>query len=160
MLDLLLAGGTVCDGTGSPSFQADIGIKGDRIVSVGQPDQADQSGQSMCTIDISGLVVSPGFIDVHSHSEFTVLADPRAEGKILQGITTEVNGNCGLSAAPLIKEAAARREADLKEYRIPERWGSFREYFNILAERGPALNYATLVGHGNIRASVMGYVDR
>ncbi len=160
MLDLLLTGGTVCDGTGSPSFQADIGIKGDRIVSIGQSEQPGQSEQSERTIDISGLVVSPGFIDVHSHSEFTLLADPRAEGKILQGITTEVNGNCGLSAAPLLGDALAHREADLKEYRIPERWGSLREYFNILAGRDPALNYSTLVGHGNIRASVMGYVDR
>ena len=154
MLDLVLTGGTVCDGTGSPPFQADIGIKGDRIFSIGEDSESRQ------TIDISGLVVSPGFIDVHSHSEFTLLADPRAEGKLLQGITTEVNGNCGLSAAPLLGEAMAQREADLKEHGIPERWGSFGEYFSILSERGPALNYATLVGHGNIRASVMGYLDR
>ncbi len=154
MLDLVLTGGTVCDGTGSPPFISDVGIKGDRVVSVGD------CGESRQTMDISGLVVSPGFIDVHSHSEFTQLADPRAEGKLLQGITTEVNGNCGLSAAPLVGEAAAQREADLKEHGIPERWESFSEYFSILAARGPALNYATLVGHGNLRASVMGYVER
>ncbi len=168
MLDLVLTGGTVCDGTGSPPFQADIGIKGDRIESVGLSEQSEQSdlydqyeqrAEARITIDISGLVVSPGFIDVHSHSEFTLLADPRAEGKLLQGITTEVNGNCGLSAAPLLGAALVQREADLKEHGIPERWGSFGEYFSILSARGPALNFATLVGHGNIRASVMGYVD-
>ena len=160
MLDLVLFGGTVCDGTGSPPFQADIGIKGDRIVSVALSEQYEQRGESKQTLNISGLVVSPGFIDVHSHSEFTLLADPRAEGKLLQGITTEINGNCGLSAAPMLGDVIDQREADLKEHGIAERWGSFGEYFSILAARGPALNFATLVGHGNIRASVMGYLDR
>ena len=150
----MLTGGTVCDGTGSSPFISDVGIKGDKLSAVG----AGLKGHRI--IDISGLVVSPGFIDVHSHSEFTLLADPRAEGKLMQGITTEVNGNCGLSAAPMLGAALAQREADLHEHGIPERWGSFSEYFSILADRGPALNYATLVGHGSLRASVMGYLDQ
>ncbi len=153
MHDLVLTGGTVCDGTGSPPFISDVGIKGDKLSAVG----IDLKGHRI--IEISGLVVSPGFIDVHSHSEFTLLADPRAEGKLLQGITTEVNGNCGLSAAPMLGDVINQRETDLKEHGIPERWGSFSEYFNILANRRPSLNYATLVGHGSLRASVMGYVD-
>ncbi|MEW6215411.1 MAG: D-aminoacylase, partial [Nitrospirota bacterium] len=111
-------------------------------------------------IDAKGLAVSPGFIDTHAHSEFTLLADPRAEGKITQGITTEINGNCGLSAAPLYNEALKQRERDLKELGIRERWSTFKEYFEVLEKRRIAVNFATLVGHGNIRASVTGYENR
>ena len=106
------------------------------------------------------MAVSPGFIDTHGHSEFTLLADPSAEGKVWQGITTEINGNCGLSGAPLYGEAFEHREGDLKEYDIPERWSSLSEYLGILSSRKPALNFITLAGHGNIRASVLGYTNR
>jgi N-acyl-D-amino-acid deacylase len=106
------------------------------------------------------MAVSPGFIDTHGHSEFTLLADPSAEGKVWQGITTEINGNCGLSAAPLYGEAFVHREEDLKEYDIPERWSSLSEYLGILSSRKPALNFITLAGHGNIRASVLGYKNK
>lgn len=154
-LTLLLKGGNVFDGTGSPPKPADIGIRGDTIVHVGNgPKEADE------TIDLAGLSVSPGFIDAHGHSEFTLLADPRALGKLLQGVTTEINGNCGLSAGPLIGEARERREEDLREYGISERWETLSEYLSILERRGPGLNFATLAGHGSIRASVVGYADR
>ena len=106
------------------------------------------------------LQLLPGFIDTHAHSEFTLLADPRAEGKLLQGITTEINGNCGLSAAPLYGKALEHREKDLAELGIKERWSTFEEYFSILEGRGIALNFVTLAGHGNIRASVIGYKDK
>ncbi len=112
------------------------------------------------TIDARDLIVAPGFIDTHGHSEFILLADPRAEGKISQGITTEINGNCGLSAAPLTGEALRQREADLAEYGISERWSTFSEHFALLERRGTALNYCTLTGHGNLRACVAGYRDR
>ncbi|MDP2276760.1 MAG: D-aminoacylase, partial [Nitrospirota bacterium] len=111
-------------------------------------------------IDAKGLAVSPGFIDTHAHSEFTLLADPRAEGKISQGITTEINGNCGLSAAPLYGKALEHREKDIAELGIKERWSTFEEYFRILEGRDIALNFVTLAGHGNIRASVIGYKDK
>jgi N-acyl-D-amino-acid deacylase len=154
-IDLLIKNGLVFDGTGSEPFEADIGISGDRVVFINRGSRV--KGQ---IIDARGLVVSPGFIDTHGHSEFTLLADPRAEGKICQGITTEINGNCGLSAAPLYGEALKHREEDLKELGIHERWSTFREYFEILEMRGIALNFVTLAGHGNIRASVIGYKDR
>ncbi len=154
-LTLLLKGGTVFDGRGSAPYVADVGISGDEISYIGKgPVHAER------VLDITGLAVSPGFIDVHAHSEFTLLADPRAQGKLFQGVTTEVNGNCGLSAGPLRGEARARREEDLKEYGISERWDTLAEYLTVLERRGLILNFATLAGHGSIRASVVGYADR
>ncbi|MDI6890341.1 MAG: D-aminoacylase [Thermodesulfovibrionales bacterium] len=162
-IDLFIKDGLVFDGTGSEPFKADLGISGDKIVFVDQDIKGNKSGTMLRpekVIDADGLSVAPGFIDTHSHSEFTLLADPRAEGKICQGITTEINGNCGLSAAPLFSKALTQREEDFKEFGIHERWSTFEEYFQILEKRGIAINFATLVGHGNIRASVRGYKDQ
>lgn len=157
-LDILIRNATIIDGSGNKPFQGSIGVSKDRIAFVStNPEEPVPSEE---VIDAKGLIIAPGFIDTHSHSEFTLLADNRAEGKILQGVTTEVNGNCGLSAAPLIGDAAFQREADLKELGIKDRWSTLREYFAILEGRGLALNFSTLVGHGNLRASVMGYSDR
>jgi N-acyl-D-amino-acid deacylase len=155
-VDFIIKNGLVFDGTGSEPFEADLGLSGDKIVFV-EPGVRIRQGR---VIDVKGLSVAPGFIDTHSHSEFTLLADPRAEGKICQGITTEINGNCGLSAAPLFGGALDQREDDLKELGIHERWATLREYFRIMKKRGLAINFATLVGHGNIRASVKGYEDK
>lgn len=154
MHDLVIRGCTVYDGTGSIPFTSDIAIDGDRISRIAQ----GLKGQS--TLDANGLTASPGFIDVHGHSEFTLLADPRAEGKLQQGITTEIIGNCGLSAAPLLGACAERRLPDLSDYGIESNWESLRGYVKILEGLPLEINVATLVGHGNIRASVMGYVDR
>ncbi|MBI3593143.1 MAG: amidohydrolase family protein, partial [Nitrospirae bacterium] len=100
MIDYLIKNGLVIDGSGAEPVETNIGIKGDRIAYVGTEDIAAE-----IVIDAKGLVVSPGFIDTHAHSEFTLLADGRAEGKLSQGVTTEISGNCGLSAAPLYGEA-------------------------------------------------------
>jgi N-acyl-D-amino-acid deacylase len=154
MIDYLIINGSVTDGSGSETRRANVGIEGDRIVYIG-PDSAPASH----VIDAAGMIVCPGFIDTHSHSEFTLMADGRAQGKLAQGVTTEINGNCGLSAAPLFDEAAARREADQEEFGVTERWSTFEEYFGYLEQKGCGLNFATLCGHGNIRASVMGYRD-
>ncbi len=157
-LDILIKNAIIFDGSGKDPFKGSIGIKGDRIALVSfNPDEKIPSGK---VIDADELAVSPGFIDTHSHSEFTLLADSRAEGKLLQGITTEINGNCGLSAAPLMGEAAVHREADLEELGIDDRWATLREYFSILEKKGLTINFATLVGHGNLRASVMGFSDK
>ena len=156
--DYLIKDGFIIDGTSadaSPKI-ADIAIEGDRIKAVG-----DLSGlDAKETIPIKGLCVSPGFIDAHAHSEFTLLADGRAEGKIHQGITTEINGNCGLSAAPLLGQALEQKEKDLESLNIKERWSTFEEYFRLLEDKGTAVNFATLVGHGNLRASVAGYKNK
>ena len=152
MIDFLIKNGNVIDGSGSEAEVLNIGIDGDSICFVGKGEVSARE-----VIDAEGLVVTPGFIDTHAHSEFTILADGRAEGKLSQGVTTEINGNCGLSAAPLFGEAFERREADQNELGIKERWSTFGDYFKILRKEGIALNFSTLCGHGNIRASVMGY---
>lgn len=155
---LAIRGGLIYDGTGSPPLKADIGVTGDTIALVRDSSSADIDAETV--IDARGLSVSPGFIDTHGHSEFTLFAQPEAEGKLLQGITTEISGNCGMSAGPLLGEARKRREPDHEEYAIPERWETLGEYLGLLEQKGPSINYATLCGHGNIRASVMGYEDR
>lgn len=180
-IDLLIKNGIVYDGTGAEPFEADIGVAGDKIAFIdksvkgsrlrrvapalrrvrqGEEETRGQGVKAEKTIDAKGMAVAPGFIDTHAHSEFTLLADPRAEGKISQGITTEINGNCGLSAAPLYNEALEHREKDLKELGIKERWSTFEEYFRVLESRDITLNFVTLAGHGNVRASVIGYKDK
>lgn len=150
--DIVIKNGLVYDGTGGTPVVASIGITGERVAVI-----APALPDGNRTIDAKGLCVCPGFIDTHGHSEFTILRAPSCESKILQGITTEISGNCGLSAAPLLGDAASRREQDLKELEICERWSSFREYFSLLQQRDIGINFASLTGHGNIRASVMGY---
>ncbi len=157
-LDILIKNALIFDGSGKEPFYGSIGIGGDKIAIVSKDPAESISAREI--VNAKGLTVSPGFIDTHSHSEFTLLADSRAEGKVLQGITTEINGNCGLSAAPLRRDAYEQREPDLIELGISERWSTLNEYFSILEKRGLTINFATLVGHGNIRASVMGYGDR
>jgi N-acyl-D-amino-acid deacylase len=156
--DILVKGGLIFDGTGSMPFEADIGISGDKILFVNQ--KSNHSHKAKKIVEAKGLAVTPGFIDTHAHSEFTLLADPRAEGKICQGITTEINGNCGLSAAPLYGKAFEQREGDLLDLNISDRWTNFKEYFDILEKKGVSVNFVTLVGHGNVRACVAGYEDK
>lgn len=153
--DLLIRSGLVYDGVRTPPFSADIGISAGRISFIGKY----RGKEPAAIIDAGGMAVAPGFIDTHSHSDFTLLADPRAEGKICQGVTTEINGNCGMSAAPLFGMAREKREGDLMELGIKERWSTLEKYFSLLEKNGIALNIATLAGHGNIRGSVMGYEE-
>ena len=157
-IDYLIKDGFIIDGAEKDStpVKTDIAIEGDRIRETGNLSHLNAT----TVINATGLCVCPGFIDVHSHSEFSLLADGRAEGKICQGITTEINGNCGLSAAPLYGSALERREKDLEAFDIKERWNTFSEYFSFLEKKRFATNFITLVGHGNLRASVIGYEDR
>src|SRR3712207_2623693 len=99
MLDLLLTGGTVIDGTGAPARRADIGIRGDRIAALGEVTEP-----AAHTLDVSGRGVAPGFIDMHSHTDYYLLVQPDAESKVTQGVTTDVCGNCGFSPGPLLHE--------------------------------------------------------
>ncbi|MHB8883436.1 MAG: N-acyl-D-amino-acid deacylase family protein [Thermodesulfovibrionales bacterium] len=154
-VDILIRDGLVYDGGLAEPSIANIAIVGDTIAYVGSDMPAAAS-----VINAEGRAVSPGFIDAHAHSDFTILADPRAEGKISQGVTTEINGNCGMSAAPLFGRAVERREEDLRELGIPERWNTLAQYFSLVEKRSSAVNIASLAGHGNIRGSVIGYDDR
>ncbi|NLL37477.1 MAG: D-aminoacylase [Fretibacterium sp.] len=156
--DRILRNGRICDGTGNPSFHGDIGISGDRIEAVGRLDAA----QAAEIVDISGLVVSPGFIDLHNHVDHGILAYPDADSYIMQGVTTSVVGNCGLSMAPV---SAAYRE-DVRGYLKPFLdkkapyswdWSNLSEFFSCVTKSGITQNLAPLVGQGTLRIAVKGF---
>lgn len=155
LYDLLIKNSTIIDGTRSPGYKADIAVKDEKIVRIGRLDNS----LALITIDAADRVVCPGFIDMHSHSDFTILANPLSESKIRQGVTTEVIGNCGMSAAPRYKEAFNRGQEICRNLGFTCKWRSMPDYFNILEDTGIGINIVALVGHGNIRTSVMGYAD-
>jgi N-acyl-D-amino-acid deacylase len=143
--DLVLKNGRVLDGGGTPWFMADIGVNSGRITKIGRVDEekADR------VIDVDGLFVSPGFIDVHAHSDTSMFDDPWGAyaRPLRQGITTEINGNCGGSPVPPGRRRGGSEEGN--------NWSTFGEYFNQLEESGIGLNMATLIGHGTVRRYVM-----
>jgi len=156
--DLIIKNGSVIDGAGNPWFRADIGINKGKISRVGKLHLS--RGEKV--IDVRGLVVSPGFIDIHSHSDLSLLINPRAESKIRQGVTTEVIGNCGSSPAPIRKENLnlLKDEWGLEAKEVKWNWSAFGEYLSQLEKKGTAVNVASLVGHGTIRIAVMGVMNR
>lgn len=156
MFDVLIKGGFILDGTGSPMKVEDIAIQGEEIADTGKLDNAKAAE----TIDAKGIFVCPGFIDIHSHSDFNMLIDPPGRSKIMQGITTEVCGNCGLSAAPLYGTAKKQRERSLKAFGLGVNWSTLNEYIGVLRGKKLPTNIVPLVGHGNLRGSVVGYENR
>ena len=149
--DLLIRGCRIIDGNSTPAYESDLGIQDGRISAISRlPDS-----EADIEIDGFGSVVSPGFIDIHTHTDFTILINPRAESKIRQGVTTEVIGNCGSSAAPLYGEKLARVREQNKDLAVD--WKTLGEYRARVINQGTAVNLIPLTGHGNIRASVMGY---
>ncbi len=156
MLDLLIRHGIVIDGTGKPGVAADVGIRDGRIVALGKIDEP-----ATRVLDADGCVVSPGFIDIHSHTDKLVLANPRCESKSTQGVTLEVSGNCGDSSAPRGgKQPHTDGSSWLKDCGISATWGTMREYLDVIASNPMAVNFATLVGHGTVREVAVGYDDR
>jgi N-acyl-D-amino-acid deacylase len=150
---ILIKGGQIVDGSGNPWFKSDIAIKNGRITKIGKLDYVE----SEKIIDAKGLVVAPGFIDAHSHSDITLLVNPMAESFVRQGITTVINGNCGNSPAPLKGVYLTQyAEENMKKYELKITWSTFADYCRVLEEKGIAINAATLVGHGNLRVGVMG----
>ena len=156
MFDIIIKNATIIDGSGKEDIAADIGISNDRIVKIGR---IEETGRQV--IDAKGLVVSPGFVDCHSHSDYYLIINPLAESKIRQGVTTEIGGNCGYSAAPLSGEALDEREnAYKKAYSLEHDWQDVNGYFNRLERQGISVNFALLIGHNTIRTSVIGGSSR
>lgn len=156
-LDVLIRGGRVLDGSGTPWRREEIGVQGGRIGRVGciREDAAQ-------VIEAEGMVVCPGFVDLHTHNDLTALPYPDMESYIMQGVTTVAGGNCGLSMAPLNPDAPGL----LKDYLAPFlkpgfdhrwTWKTLREYYRRIEEQGIALNIAPLVGQGSIRLAVKGF---
>lgn len=153
-VDLAVRNGLVIDGTGGEPLRADIGVKGDRIVAVGAVPEAASE------IDATGKVVAPGFIDIHSHSDFTLLVDPRAASAVHQGVTLEVVGNCGFGCFPLLDKELAPKAIYGHSADVPLTWTTAAGYFERLEDAAPAINVASLAPNGQIRLSVVGLADR
>jgi N-acyl-D-amino-acid deacylase len=154
--ELIIHNGTVVDGTGNPPASGDIAIANGRIAAIGTLPAAT----GVPVLDASGLVVAPGFIDIHSHSDFTLLVDPRAVSSIAQGVTLEVVGNCGHGCAPIRDPALARMNIYGAQLDFPIDWSSVSEYLERLEQARPAVNVIKLVPNGNLRLAVAGLVDR
>ena len=164
MSSTLIRGGLVVDGTGRAAFPADVLVEGDRIADV-----IDRSGMAALPrglasteIDATGCLVTPGFIDAHAHSDAYLLIEPDAPSKLSQGITTEINGQCGGSVAP--RYGAARLSSDWASMTYPggdgkpgPTWRSMAEYRALLEQVRPAINTVQFVGHNTLRSSVIGY---
>jgi N-acyl-D-amino-acid deacylase len=152
--DLVIANGHIVDGTGSPWYSGDIGIRDGRIAAIGNLSAAARKR----TVDAHGKIVAPGFIDMLGQSETTILVDPRLPSKIYQGITTEITGEGG-SAAPLNDAIIAADRAGYEHYKINPDWRTFRQYFSRLEKQGMGINLASYVGATEVRRMVLGDVD-
>jgi len=148
----------VLDGTGILPVEADVAVSGDRIAAVGRFKRSD----GRLVVDAEGLMVAPGFIDIHTHSDLTLLYDPQGESMVRQGVTTQVVGNCGLTPTPLGEGALEdiKRSLSLLSAPVAWEWRSMGEYLQRMQAVRPSINVASLVGHGTLRAAVMGFADR
>lgn len=159
MFDVIMSNGRIVDGSGNPWFLGDVGVKDGKILKIGDL----ESGDAERIIDVSGCVVSPGFIDMHSHSDFSPLINPYMESKVRQGVTTEVVGNCGFSAAPLddfLREEILKTSPLLREAGVELDWSTMSEYMKKVEGNGVSLNLAPLVGHGSVRSLVLQFEKR
>jgi dihydroorotase/N-acyl-D-amino-acid deacylase len=152
--DLLIRGGSVVDGTGAPGFGGDVAIRDSRIVGIGKNLPAARD-----TIDATGLVVAPGFIDMLGHSEFRLLADGRAISKIYQGVTTELTGEVS-SVTPVSEATKAERASEISPWNVEIDWADLDGYFERLERQGTAINLGTWVGLSTLRVWGVGWEDR
>ncbi|MFZ5916543.1 MAG: N-acyl-D-amino-acid deacylase family protein [Chloroflexota bacterium] len=156
MLDILIKNAQVIDGSGGPRFRADVAVEGDRIAEVG----ALEAAQARVVIDAAGQVVTPGFVDMHSHADLTLPILPTAESLVHQGITTVVMGQCGASPAPLLPETRQQvvEMMDSEENPLPwQEWSTFGSYLDYLRRIGTSVNVVPLVGQGMVRSAVMAF---
>jgi N-acyl-D-amino-acid deacylase len=154
MLDLLIKNGKVYSGSGNPWFYSDVAVQGNLITKIGKI-----SEEAKTVLDAEGLVVAPGFIDLHDHSDLTILVDREATSKVHMGVSTTVFASCGSGAAPLnddLREEMRREEPFLEEAGVAVSWSTMEEYLSLLESGGLSINVAPLVGFGTIRRYVMG----
>jgi N-acyl-D-aspartate/D-glutamate deacylase len=149
--DLVITNGHIIDGTGSPWYSADLGIRDGKVAAIGNLSSAPRKR----TIDAAGKVVAPGFIDMLGQSEFTILVDPRLPSKIYQGITTEITGEGG-TIAPLNDAIIQSDRAGYEHYHITPDWRTFRQYFARIEKQGMGINLASYVGATQVRRMVLG----
>ena len=150
--DIIIKNGTVIDGIENKSYRADIGIFGEYIKKVGDLQKANAS----TVIDATGRVVSPGFIDIHTHTDTEILINPKAESKIRQGVTTELGGNCGSAPFPMKQPISESAKRQAERNNITMNWTDLEGFHSAVASKGTALNHATLIGQGTVRSFVMG----
>lgn len=156
--DLIIEHGRVVDGSGAPARRGDVGIRGREIAAVGDLAGAEAARR----LDAAGCVVAPGFIDIHTHSDLELLADGRVESMLRQGVTTQVTGNCGLTAAPVHDgiRSDLRKTMSGPDCGPEWSWNSFGQFLDRLRAAPKATHVAALVGHGAIRAAGMGFGAR
>jgi len=154
---IIFKGGTIIDGSGSDGYTADILIRAGKIEAIGKFSTSD----AYRVIDVEGLVIAPGFIDIHSHTDLSLFINPKAESKIRQGVTTEIAGQDGSSIAPLNEELSLSMNKRYKDnYGLDIKWNSLNEALSAIENNGLGINLATCVGLGTLRKSVIGYDDR
>jgi N-acyl-D-amino-acid deacylase len=153
--DLLIVGGHILDGSGSPWFEGSVAVKDGKIADVGRLPKAT----ARRVIDAAGFIVAPGFIDLHSHSDYTLLVDGTAQSKIRQGVTTEILGESS-SAGPVLGLAAAEFDRQLQPLGLRRDWTTLGEYFARVERQGISVNIASYVGSGQVRECVLGNVNR
>jgi N-acyl-D-amino-acid deacylase len=155
--DIVIENGLVFDGLGKPPVQADVGVIGELIAEIGNL----KNRSSKKRIPASGLAVSPGFIDIHTHTDTELLTGSEAQSKIRQGVTTEMSGQCGGSVAPRKKEGQEKQKERMKErFGTPFSWVDFDGFYRCLSKQGITLNWMTMVGQGTLRDYVIGMEDR
>lgn len=157
MFDIVIKGALIADGTGSCPYTGDLGITNSKISVIDNLDNVNAREE----INASGLVLAPGFIDIHGHSEYSLLLDPQAQSKVQQGITTEICGNCGFSAAPLVGTSLLEEQKHIDaKYGIKIKWDSFDGFLNFLKTKDLTINVGSLVGHGILRSGIIGYHNK
>ena len=152
--DLIIRNGRIVDGSGAPPRDGSLGVRGDRIEAVG-----DVSGTATRELDAAGGVIAPGFVDVHAHDDAAVLKDPSVDFKVMQGVTTDVVGNCGAGNAPAnerFRPLYAAGYGAILGVEEPPEWSTSAEYFAAVDHARPAINVAAYVPQGVVRMNVMG----
>src|SRR2546428_2277453 len=163
MFDTLVVNARIADGTGNPWFPGEIGITGGKIEAIGKLDGTAQARQ---VLDAQGHMVAPGFIDIHSHSEFLLPVEGHAEVLapfVKQGITTIVTGNCGYAPAPVNPATLDQMKSYttfLKGQELPWKWRSFGEFLDYLEKNGVSMNVVPMVAHGPVRIHEVGFEGR